>query len=149
MVRGHIECLTGSQPDEAWGPLNPMANDRIFLRCDKCGDADLLLLYKMFGAGLSRYVHTDPERMAKWLAKHEGCHPEPYGDLKGVPGFSVTTESTSEETTYESIPCDHPQTKKLPNESRKSLTHQVTVTQCTTCGHRVTLRKQLVPRELL
>lgn len=39
-----------------------MANDRVFLRCDKCGDADLLCLYTMMGAGLypGADVMTEP-----------------------------------------------------------------------------------------
>lgn len=125
-----------------------MANDRIFLRCDKCGDADLLLLYTTMGAGLDVYGHQ-PTRYQSWLEKHKGHHPDPYGDCKGIPGFSVTTESTTDEHVFETVPCDHPQMVKLPKESRKSATNEVKVTQCTTCGQKVTFHKQLVARELI
>lgn len=125
-----------------------VANDRIFLRCDKCGDDDLLLLYTTMGSGLDVYQH-EPARVPDWLEKHKGHHPDPWDNCKGIPGFSVTTESNSDETQFEEVPCDHPRMKTLAREGRKSATHEVKVKQCTACGHRVTLRKSLVARELM
>lgn len=124
-----------------------MANDRVFLRCDKCGDDDLLLLYTMMGAGLDVY-RLDPARYYDWLEAHREHHPHPYGDLKGNPGFSVTTESTSDEHTYETAPCDHPTWKQLHEGAYESPTVKVTRKQCTTCGHKVTATKRLVAREI-
>ncbi len=127
-----------------------MANDRIFLRCDKCGDANMLLLYTASGTStLDTYRHEEPAAAYFWLKRHEDCHPDPYGDCGGIPGFAVVTESTSDEVKFETVPCDHPQWKALPKDSRKSQREHTTRKECTTCGHKVTHIKRLVAREHL
>lgn len=127
-----------------------MANDRIFLRCDKCGDDELLLIYTMNGAGLDTYVSETPFRISSWLERHQTCHPNRFSrDLAGVPGFKVVTESTSDEIVFGMVPCDHPEWKPIsagPLESTSTL-EEVTRNECTTCGHKVTHIKRLVARE--
>lgn len=65
-----------------------MANDRIFIRCDTCGGWKMLM--KHYPGTLA----TRDNGILEWIDAHGECHPNLYGgDLAGVTGFSLHTES--------------------------------------------------------
>lgn len=118
-----------------------MANDRIYLRCNKCGPKEDICLYKMMGNGLYLDSSIPVSEYADWLERHVGCHPQAYGnDLEGVAGFCVLTESDVE-FHLEWKQCPHDEWKVIeetssPKEDRR-------VEKCVLCGHRRVFSRML------
>lgn len=64
-----------------------MANDRIQIKCAKCGS------WKMLAAFDGLRLHADPA-VLDWINEHgtDMCRPDFSGDLCGNPGFSLHTD---------------------------------------------------------
>lgn len=65
-----------------------MANDRLFLQCDRCGKQ--VLLYKYYPSG--GYAVADKDRLS-FIDEHLALHDFYAPDLEGHP-FSLKTEAT-------------------------------------------------------
>lgn len=64
-----------------------MANDRVMIRCDGCGEWTTMLTY-------SHMVPVPWEGILGWLDAHAEHHPHCFAPhLNEVPGFSIHMES--------------------------------------------------------
>ena len=70
------------------GADEPMANDRVMIKCKGCGKSKMLLKFYPGGS-----THRD-NWVLDWLDNHRECHPRCFeDDLGGDPGFILETES--------------------------------------------------------
>jgi hypothetical protein len=64
-----------------------MSNDRLYLRCKKCGEHKLLLKYYPTGSHL-----WEPDKLCDWMDLHwAACHNAPP-ELGNNPRFDLLTE---------------------------------------------------------
>ena len=69
-----------------------MADDRLELRCDYCGETRPIAVLH----GASYRAFLDVEILQAFIRQHIGCRPEPPVLRFGVPGFTVVTEMGDE-----------------------------------------------------
>ena len=87
-----------------------MANDRLYLRCNKCGDSILLFKHYTSGGGpLAGYVYHEREVLQTWFDRHlydvDRCGLGFEFDLP-ADAFSVYTENAG-------LPLYDPETREL------------------------------------
>lgn len=66
-----------------------MANDRLYIKCNFCGESIMLAKYDPIGFGQVK----NSKEIELWLNKHLECRPDAHDTtLNNDPGVSIVTE---------------------------------------------------------